>query len=75
MIALCFICLVQGAVVGFIVTFVACFCFDGDAAANLGFVAEMSWVGSFIVEVLRRAPLRRQLVVARCNLSYQHPKK
>jgi hypothetical protein len=54
MIALTFMCLFEAVVVGFTVTFVGCFVLDGQQAANLGIVAEMSWVGSVIVHLLRQ---------------------
>jgi hypothetical protein len=61
MIALTFMCLFEAVVVGFTVTFVGCFVLDGQQAANLGIVAEMSWVGSVIVHLLRQRGRRRAI--------------
>jgi hypothetical protein len=44
-----FRCLFEAGGIGFVVTFVGCFGLDGQQAANVGIVAELSWVGSVIV--------------------------
>jgi hypothetical protein len=55
MIALTLTCLFEGGVIGFAVTFVAQLLgLDGQSSANLGIVAETSWVGSVVVYVLRQ---------------------
>jgi hypothetical protein len=36
-------CLIEAAALGFVVTFLGCFTLDGQEAANLGIVAELSW--------------------------------
>jgi hypothetical protein len=64
MIALTLAGLFESAVIGFTVTFVGCFVFDGQQAANLGAVAELSWLGSVIVYLLRQRGVYRNKGVA-----------
>jgi hypothetical protein len=58
----CVGCLIEAAVLGFVVTFLSCFALDGQAAANLGIVAELSWaIYAIVLPCLRSLAAASQI--------------